>query len=128
MVEHRPVKAIVAGSSPASGARASIDIIRLCKRQPHEYLSTLQTAISGRTILEVHYKNNSEEVSKREIEAIGLIFYAYNWHLIAWCHVRNDYRDFRVSRILKMRNTNIPFRKADHVDINDYMKALPVNY
>jgi predicted DNA-binding transcriptional regulator YafY len=93
-----------------------------------EYLSTLQTAISGRTILEVHYKNNSEEVSKREIEAIGLIFYAYNWHLIAWCHVRNDYRDFRVSRILKMRNTNTAFRKSDHVDINDYMKALPVNY
>jgi len=93
-----------------------------------EYLSTLQTAISGRTLLEVHYKNNSEEVSKREIEAIGLIFYAYNWHLIAWCHMRNDYRDFRVSRILKMRNTNIAFRKTNHIDINDYMKALPVNY
>jgi predicted DNA-binding transcriptional regulator YafY len=93
-----------------------------------EYLSTLQTAISGRTILEVHYKNNSEEVSKRDIEAIGLIFYAYNWHLIAWCHVRNDYRDFRVSRILKMRNTDILFRKSDHIDINDYLKALPVNY
>ena len=93
-----------------------------------EYLSTLQTTISGRTILEIHYKNTNEEVSKRDIEAIGLIFYAYNWHLIAWCHIRNDYRDFRVSRILKMRNTNDPFKKSDHVDINDYMKALPVNY
>jgi len=94
----------------------------------YEYLSTLQNAISGQTILELHYQNNNEEVSKRDIEAVGLIFYAYNWHLIAWCHIRNDYRDFRVSRILKIRNTNDPFRKKDHINVNDYMKALPVNY
>ncbi|MGC4035498.1 MAG: YafY family protein [Chitinophagaceae bacterium] len=93
-----------------------------------EYLSTLQNVISGRTILEIDYKNTNEEVSKRELEAIGLVFYAFNWHLIGWCHMRNDYRDFRVSRILKMRNTNLPFRKTDHLDINDYMKTLPVNY
>jgi predicted DNA-binding transcriptional regulator YafY len=94
----------------------------------YEYLSTLQNAISARSILEMHYRNNNEEISKREVEAIGLIFYAYNWHLIAWCHMRNDYRDFRVSRILKVRDTQIVFRKTDHIDINDYMKALPVNY
>ncbi|MES1222428.1 MAG: YafY family protein, partial [Bacteroidota bacterium] len=88
----------------------------------YEYLSTLQNAISGQTILELHYQNNSEEISKREVEAVGLIFYAYNWHLIAWCHNRNDYRDFRVSRILKVSNTNTPFRKKDHINVNDYMK------
>jgi len=106
-------------------------VIRSCGmggNNDFEYLSTLQTAISGRTILEIHYKNNSEEVSKRDIEAIGLIFYAYNWHLVAWCHIRKDYRDFRVSRILKMRNSNDAFRKTDHIDINDYLKVLPVNY
>jgi len=94
----------------------------------YEYLTTLQTAISARNVLEMHYQNNNEEISKREVEAIGLIFYAYNWHLIAWCHMRNDYRDFRVSRILKVRDTQSVFRKADHIDINDYMKGIPVNY
>lgn len=94
----------------------------------YEYLTTLQNAISARSILEVHYRNNNEEISKREVEAIGLIFYAYNWHLIAWCHMRNDYRDFRVSRILKVRDTQNIFRKTDHIDINDYMKGIPVNY
>lgn len=93
-----------------------------------EYLTSLQNAISSQTVLELHYQNNSEEVSKRSVEAIGLIFYAFNWHLIAWCHMRNDYRDFRVSRILKMRNTPDPFRKKDHINVNDYMKAIPVNY
>ena len=94
----------------------------------YEYLTTLQNAISARNVLEMHYQNNNEEISKREVEAIGLIFYAYNWHLIAWCHMRNDYRDFRVSRILRVRDTQSVFRKTDHIDINDYMKGIPVNY
>ena len=61
-------------------------------------------------------------------EPIGLVFYALNWHLIAWCKMRNDYRDFRVSRILRIRNTEIPFSKIDHIELSEYMKQLPVNY
>ena len=67
-------------------------------------------------------------MSKREVEPIGLVFYAFNWHLIAWCHMRNDYRDFKVTRILKVASQGRPFRKTDHIELNDYMKLLPVNY
>ncbi|MBC8046235.1 MAG: WYL domain-containing protein, partial [Fimbriimonadaceae bacterium] len=93
-----------------------------------EYLSVLQNAISSNTIIEIEYKNNNEEISKRQVEPIGLIFYAFSWHLIAWCHLRIDYRDFRVSRIIKVRNLETPFKKTDHIPLNDYMKVLPVNY
>jgi predicted DNA-binding transcriptional regulator YafY len=93
-----------------------------------EYLSTLQNAIAGKTIIEIDYKNNKEEVSRRQAEPIGLIFYAFSWHLIAWCHTRKDYRDFRVSRILRLRNTDLPFRQSSHIALDSYMKLLPVNY
>ena len=43
-----------------------------------EYLTTIQNAISSKTILEISYQNNKNEISKRELEPIGLIFYAYN--------------------------------------------------
>ena len=93
-----------------------------------DHLSLLQNAISGRNIIEIDYKNNKEEISKREVEPIGLIFYAFGWHLIGWCHARNDYRDFKVARIFNLRNTSKAFTKASHIAINDYMKQLPVNY
>ncbi|WP_460879516.1 WYL domain-containing protein [Pontibacter rugosus] len=48
--------------------------------------------------------------------------------MIAWCHLRQDYRDFRVSRILKIKNLAAPFSKQDHMLLNDYMKTLPVPY
>jgi predicted DNA-binding transcriptional regulator YafY len=93
-----------------------------------EYLSVLQNAIAAKTTIEIDYKNNKEEISKRQAEPIGLIFYAFSWHLIAWCQMRNDYRDFKVARILRLTNTGIPFKKTSHIDLNDYMKSLPVNY
>jgi predicted DNA-binding transcriptional regulator YafY len=99
-----------------------------CIINDFEYLTPLQNAITARTIVELDYKNNKEEVSKRSVEPIGLVFYAFNWHLIAWCHIRNDYRDFKISRILKVASHGSPFRKTDHIELNDYMKLLPVSY
>ena len=99
-----------------------------CARHDFEYLSAIQNAISGKTILDLEYKNQNDEISKRSIEPIGLIFYAFRWHLIGWCHMRLEYRDFKVARILKVRNTDMPFLKTDHIELNEYMKELPVNY
>jgi len=99
-----------------------------CFNFDFEYLSLLQNAIAGKTMVELEYKNNNQEVSKRIIEPIGLVFYALHWHLIAWCNMRQDYRDFKVARILRVKNTPSLFAKTDHIDLNDYMKNLPVKY
>ncbi|MEO6231388.1 MAG: YafY family protein [Ferruginibacter sp.] len=99
-----------------------------CLRNDYEYLALLQQTISAQTIISIDYKNNKHEVSQRKAEPIGLIFYAMSWHLIAWCQLRNDYRDFKVSRILKVSDTGMPFGKTDHIDVNQYMKLLPVDY
>ncbi|MEJ5993485.1 YafY family protein [Pedobacter sp. Du54] len=93
-----------------------------------EYLSLLQNAISSKCIIEINYKNNKQEVSKREVEPIGLIFYAFSWHLIGWCYLRKEYRDFKLNNILKVRCTEIPFQKTEHMQISEYMKMLPVNF
>jgi len=99
-----------------------------CFVNNYEYLSVIQNTIASKTIIEFEYKNNNNEISKRQAEPIGLIFYALNWHLIAWCNIRNDYRDFRISRILGIKNTEVPFKKSDHIELSEYMKMLPVNY
>ena len=99
-----------------------------CINNDFDYLTVLQNAISSRTIVEMEYQNNNNEISKRTVEPIGLIFYAFGWHVIAWCHVRKDYRDFKIVRILKLKNTDQPFTKADHLSAGEYMKLLPVSY
>jgi predicted DNA-binding transcriptional regulator YafY len=99
-----------------------------CINNDFDYLTILQNAISAQTIVEMEYRNNNNEVSKRIVEPIGLIFYAFSWHVIGWCHMRQDYRDFKIVRILQLKNTDRPFTRHNHITVNDYMKLLPVNY
>ena len=94
----------------------------------YEYLSVLQNSISRKIIIELEYKNKNNEISKRSVEPIGLVFYAFSWHLIAWCHMRLEYRDFKLARILKVSYTDMPFVKKEHIELNDYIKELPVDF
>lgn len=93
-----------------------------------EYMALLQKVIASKTIIEIAYRNNKGEDSTRQVEPIGLIFYAFNWHLIGWCHTRGDYRDFKVASIVRLRDTGLPFKKTSHMELNEYMKTLPVDY
>ena len=93
-----------------------------------DYLAQLQVAISNQTVINIDYRNAKEESSKRKLEPIGLIYYAFSWHLIGWCYLRNEYRDFKLQRIQHLQLTDQLFEKKDHISISDFMKQLPVSY
>jgi len=95
-----------------------------CFKYDQEYLSALQSAITHRHLLELDYENKEGLASKRQVEPIGLVFYALAWHLIAWCHLRNEYRDFRVTRIRAMRCLDVPFKKLEHMPLSEYVEEL----
>jgi predicted DNA-binding transcriptional regulator YafY len=99
-----------------------------CFIKNFEYLTVVQQAISDKHVLEMEYGNRQNEISRRCVEPIGLVFYALNWHLIAWCHRRMEYRDFKIGRILRVTNTCQPFSKARHIELREYLKQLPVAY
>lgn len=89
-----------------------------------DYLAPLQNAIAARRIVRIVYVNQQEEESVREVEPIGLTFYSLNWHLIAWCHLRGEYRDFRTSRIRQLTVSLQTFRKTDHISLQDYLQTI----
>lgn len=89
-----------------------------------DYLTPLQNAIASQHIVRIEYQNLQETASIRDLEPIGLTFYSLNWHLIAWCHLRQEYRDFRISRIQKLTETRMPFRKTDHISLHEYLQTI----
>ena len=63
-------------------------------------LSEIQLAITNFNYIEINYiKVKSEEHSFRKIEPCAMYSTQNKWILIAWCHLRNDYRAFRIDRI-----------------------------
>jgi predicted DNA-binding transcriptional regulator YafY len=125
------IKSVLRSSQKDSVERLAANIrlqVPVCFIQPLDYLARIQQALTSRKILEIGYTNKQEEVSVRKLEPIGLVFYAFSWHLIGWCHNKKDYRDFRVSRILRLQCTDQDFTISRHMPLNDYMKLLPVKY
>lgn len=88
------------------------------------FLSEIQKSITDKTILKIDYVNNKKEESSREVEPIGLKYYSLDWHLIAWCWKRNEYRDFKTKHIRNLSNTGLTFRKKKHISLQSYMKSL----
>ncbi len=65
-----------------------------------DHIQTLLNNIAQKKVLTIDYfANHSQEHTKRDIEPIGIFFKDSYWHLIAFCRMRNDYRDFRLDRI-----------------------------
>jgi predicted DNA-binding transcriptional regulator YafY len=89
-----------------------------------DYLTPLQNAIINQNIVKIEYINQNDYPSVRELEPIGLTFYSLNWHLIAWCHSKNGYRDFRTNRIQKLTISMETFRKKDHIGLNEYLQNI----
>jgi len=91
-------------------------IKNLSKTTTSNILSTIQLAITSLNLVEVKYKSlYKDEESHRLIEPQALYHTQDNWILIAWCQLRNDFREFRLDRVLtiKMLSENFEDRNFD---------------
>jgi predicted DNA-binding transcriptional regulator YafY len=80
------------------------------KAFPDSHLRTIQTALAThKTLAFDYYSNYNDTFTHREVEPLGLIFYANRWHLMAHCLMRDDLRDFRTDRIQKVSLTSRDF-------------------
>ena len=65
-----------------------------------DHIQTLLNSIAQKKVITIDYfANHSQEHTKRDIEPIGIFYKDSYWHLIAFCRMRKDYRDFRIDRI-----------------------------
>lgn len=63
-------------------------------------LSEIQLAITNFNCVEINYtKVDDATITFRKIEPCAMYSTNHKWILIAWCHLRNDYRAFRIDRI-----------------------------
>jgi len=125
------VKSVLRSAQKDSIERLAANIkfqVPECMMPSVDFLARIQEAVCSQKILEIEYRNKQEEITVRRMEPIGLIFYAFSWHLIGWCHNKKEYRDFRVSRIRQLHRTGESFTIPQHMPLDEYMKLLPVNY
>jgi len=87
-------------------------------------LLQIQDALVRRRVLRLTYRSGSrDEVTTREVEPLGLVQYFQHWHLITWCRLRQDMRDFRLDRIQSVQVTRDVFPPHENFRISDHIKG-----
>jgi predicted DNA-binding transcriptional regulator YafY len=83
----------------------------------------LQSALAERQVVHLAYRTGGrKEVTHREVEPIGLVHYLAYWHLVAWCRLRNDVRDFRIDRIVDLNIGQDTFLPREGVTLQNVIE------
>lgn len=96
---------------------------------PHSgdrWLRECREALVRRQVVEIGYAAlSSHQQTKRYIEPIGLFYYGWHWHLIAWCRLREAYRDFRLDRIQFFSLQPEQFARHSRLTLRQYLDEQP---
>lgn len=101
-------------------------------RSERETHGLLRRACELRLKVTVRYRDMHDAESERTLWPLGMVGWGDHWTLLAWCELRNEYRNFRFDRILRMdclpeHYPMHPERNLDHylndvVGIDDQQK------
>ncbi|MGC6174304.1 helix-turn-helix transcriptional regulator [Lacrimispora sp. 38-1] len=89
-------------------------------------LAELEQAVEKEFSVEIDYRTGREEQPKiRMIDPYGMIYWNNKWYTVAFCHLRNEIRRFRVDRILRIKSTQINFKRPEAFSTREiFMKNL----
>jgi predicted DNA-binding transcriptional regulator YafY len=90
------------------------------------WLRECRRVLVRRQVIEIDYAAlSSDHHSIRRIEPIGLFYYSWHWHLIAWCRLREAYRDFRLDRICSLVPQSEQFARHSRLTLQQYLNDQP---
>lgn len=76
-------------------------------------LSALQKALTNFYLIRFDYTNAEKSHSTRTVEPFALINTTASWLLLAYCHLRQEFRFFRLDRIQNMEILSKKFKPHD---------------
>jgi len=80
--------------------RDRIRVSHWMQRERSPWLTLLQQAVVHDRVVWVRYHSfGSGEVTERKVEPYFLVFYGDDWHMVGYCRLREEVRDFRADRI-----------------------------
>ncbi len=68
-----------------------------------DFYGKIKKAILERRVIRFTYLNGRGEELKRDINPRKLLFRYKSWYLYGFCHVRNEYRMFKISRVRNLK-------------------------
>ena len=88
-------------------------------------LTTCSQAISASRSLDITYaaaSTGGEETSRR-IDPYAVFPYERSWHVVSYCHLRQDVRIFKADRIKEVKATDQQFKLLEGFDLSAFLSS-----
>ncbi len=97
--------------------RERIRVSSWMRQGPSPWLPIMQQAVLQQRVLHLRYHSfTPDEVTERNVEPHGLVFYGNDWHMVAYCRLREGMRDFRAGRIRNAILLDDTFERIEPLD------------
>jgi predicted DNA-binding transcriptional regulator YafY len=107
--------------------RGSLESLQVSQRDPlvPEAVDPemIRSAIRAERKLDLRYRDENGSESKRRVRPLAIIYYVHAMLLVSWCELREDFRHFRLDRVLACVATDDWF-KGQGEQLRESWKAL----
>jgi len=88
------------------------------------HLVAVRAALGARRKLHLRYRKADGTESDRVVRPLGAFFWGFSWTLTAWCELRNDFRTFRLDRIVALDPMPDSFDDESGRSLRDYLRSI----
>ena len=73
----------------------------------------LEKGIEQNQLIRFHYTDSNYKNTERIVEPMTMVFKWFSWYLFGFCHLRDEYRLFRLSRMRDVRILTKSFKRKN---------------
>lgn len=92
--------------------------------EPKIDVKALRAATWDEATVEFEYEDAQGAASKRQVDPLSIVFMQNAHMLLAWCHLRQDFRAFRLDRMHGFSVTEAHFRPRRVPMLRDFLERL----
>lgn len=95
---------------------------------PVHLITPLRLAIADSRKVFLDYTRADGMTSDRTVRPLALFFWGSAWTLLAWCELRDDFRNFRLDRMATVQVTDAIFKALPHQTLEAFLENLTCQY
>lgn len=115
------IEAVLPASEKTRAKSVQVHAMNMPSMTPElrKRVDVLERAIDQKTLLILNYSDGEDVQTKRPVRPLGLWFWGKVWTVVAWCELRDDFRMFRMDRIIDLQEAG-PFKPVDAQSLSEF--------
>ncbi len=93
------------------------------RNQDQHFYSLIEHAVHNYTCLELTYDSIKSGMTDRLVEPYFIMFRGKAFYFVAYCHLRQDFRTFRIDRVRDVGPTEISFQRRRDIVPDKYFEG-----